>query len=206
MLGVVETDLELLEAWRRGDREAAGRLFDRHFECVYRFYASKVELADVDDLVQQTYVGLMEARDRFRGDASVRTYLLAIARNLLVGHIRTRGRNASFDPSISSLEDLGPSPPTVLAERHAHQLLSAALRAIPLDLQLAVELYYWEELSAPELAVVLEIPEGTVRSRLRRALDLLRSQHATLEPSPDREESQHGIDAWLRSLGADADR
>ncbi len=197
----METDLELLELWRGGDREAAGRLFDRHFDCVYRFFASKVDVAHVDDLVQQTYLGLIESRDRFRGEASVRTFVLAIAKNHLLGHFRANRRAADFDPAISSLQDLGPSPSSLVARRQGDELIAAALRRIPLELQIAVELYYWEQLSAPELAAVLDVPEGTIRSRLRRALELLRAEVTALAGSSgDREASHKSLDAWDRSL------
>ena len=61
----------------------------------------------------------------------------------------------------------------------------AALNGLPLDLQIALELYYWEELSVVEVAAVLEVPEGTVKSRLHRARQLLREQLDRAEPNED---------------------
>ena len=76
-----------------------------------------------------------------------------------------------------------------------------ALRAIPIDLQIALELFYWEKLSAPELAEVLEIPEGTVRSRLRRAREALEQRLRALESSPERLASTlSNLEGWALSL------
>ena len=83
-------------------------------------------------------------------------------------------------------------------------LLARALRSIPLDLQVALELHYWEELSGPELAAVLEIPEGTVRSRLRRGRELLaeRLQAFACDDAALAKSSLDDIDGWASSLKA----
>jgi DNA-directed RNA polymerase specialized sigma24 family protein len=85
------SDQELLRAWRAGDREAGGTLFERHFAAIRRFFRNKVD-HQVEDLVQRTFTACVEARDRFRGDSSFRTYLFAIAHNVLRDHIRRRRR------------------------------------------------------------------------------------------------------------------
>lgn len=173
-------DRALLEAWRNGDRDAGNRLFERHFDALYRFFDGKVG-GEVADLVQRCFLGLVEGRDRFRGDASVRTYLFAIARHELHGHWRARRRDQGLDFGVSSLADLNPSPSSHVRRAQAHARLLQALQSIPLDLQIAIELHYWEEQSGPELAEILQIPEGTVRSRLRRGLEALRAQLASTD-------------------------
>lgn len=170
-------DATLLAAWRVGDRRAGELLFERHFDSIYDFFARKIQ-GDVGDLVQRTFLGCVEAKDRFRGDASFRTFLFAIARNELYGHFRARRRNAQLDFSVSSLEDLAPGPSTLARARTQREAILGALREMPLDQQLVLELRFWEGLSGPELAVVLELPEGTVRSRIRRALEELRERLA----------------------------
>jgi hypothetical protein len=65
-----KADAELLEAWGAGDKAAGEALFDRHFEAIYRFFQNKVGPGVIDDLVQQTFLGCVEAPDRFRGDSS----------------------------------------------------------------------------------------------------------------------------------------
>jgi RNA polymerase sigma-70 factor (ECF subfamily) len=185
----------LLERWRAGEREAGELLFERYFEELYRFFERKTG-GDVADLVQRTFVGLVEGRERFRGESSVRTFLYAIARHELFGHFRKRRRDEALDCAVSSLHDLGPTPSAAAVARQENRLLLLALRRIPLDLQIAVELHYWEGLAGPELARILEIPEGTVRSRLRRALEMLREQLIEVA----------GGDAALQATLTDLDR
>ena len=172
-------DFELLDRWRAGDAAAGNQLFERHFDSLYRFLSRKID-GDAADLVQRTLLGCVEARDRFRGEASFRTFLFAIARNELYGFWRQRKKRGDLDFSVSSLEDLGPTPSRMVAKRREHVLLLEAIKTIPLDLQIAIELHYWEGLRGPELARVLEIPEGTVRSRVRRAKEALREKMVEL--------------------------
>jgi RNA polymerase sigma factor (sigma-70 family) len=73
----------------------------------------------------------------------------------------------------------------VLAQREDERLLSLALQHVPVDQQIALELTYWEGLSAPEIARVLRIPENTVYSRLRRAKDHLRRALEVLSDQPN---------------------
>lgn len=195
------TDVELLEAWRGGDRSAGEQLFERHFEAVRRFFRNKLEFG-VDDLIQQTFLACVESRERIRGDASFRTYLLAVANNLLHKHLRGLYRHgARLDFGVTSIHDLGPSPSVVVAGRQEQQQLLLALRRIPLEHQIILELYYWERLTSAEIAKVLDVPDGTARTRIRRAKQLLQEQLAALPG--DRavvEATLADLDAWAASL------
>lgn len=165
----------LLEAWRAGDAAAGEVLFERHFDAIYSFFAGKLTI-DVSDLVQRTFLGCLEARDRFRGDCSFRTFLYAIARHELYGYFRSRHRGQALDFAISSLEDLSPGPSSLLHAGTDKARLAEALRGLPLELQVILELRFWQDLSGPDLALVLDLPEGTVRSRLRRGIEALRER------------------------------
>lgn len=197
------SDLELLDAWRGGDDDSGNALFDRHFEALYRFFRNKVG-DGIDDLVQQTMLGCVAGRERFREDASFRTYVFAIARNVLFKHFEHRTRDADrFDPQSTSVVDLGESPSHVVAARAEQRVLAAALRRLPLDDQVVLELYYWEDMEASELAEVLELPEGTVRSRIRRAKQLLEEQLRVVADSDALLKStMSDLDGWARSLRA----
>lgn len=199
------TDFELLDAWRAGDREAGNQLFERYFDAVCRFFANKVH-HQIDDLIQKTFLGCVEGRDRFQKQASFRTYLFAVANNVLRAHFRERRPGSEFDPSESSVDDFTPSASTIFALQQEQRLLLEALRRIPLDHQLVLELYYWEELAAPELAQVLGIPEGTVRSRLRRAKEALADKMASLSKSPELlRTTLSNLEKWVRSLRVQID-
>ena len=168
MSGTAATDGEVLAQWSAGSRVAGNELIERHFDTVHRFFRNKVG-SDIEDLMQQTFLACVEARTRYQGQASFKTFLLAIARNQLFTHYSKRRRE---------VHDLGTSPTGVLAKREDEHLLSEALRRVPLDAQVVLELAYWEGMDGAEIAQVLEVPLNTAYSRLRRAkltlLDRLR--------------------------------
>jgi len=197
----VLTDSELLDRWAAGDTAAAEELLDRYFEGICRFFRNKVG-GDVDDLIQQTFSICVQTRDRLRNKSSFRAYLYTVARNEVYAHYRRlRRTRQGFDPSVSSVQDLDPSPSQVLAKDQQQRLLLTALRRIPLELQIALELRYWEQLSGPELAEVLEIPEGTVRSRLRRGTQMLREQLGVItSQEEDLLESVTNFDQWASRI------
>jgi RNA polymerase sigma factor (sigma-70 family) len=207
--GDADSDRALLLAWRSGDEEAGNALVQRHFPVVFRFFRSKLE-EGVEDLAQRTFLGCVESADAYRGEAPFRAYVLGIARRQLLVHLRAKYRNeALFDPATQSVQDFaspsGRSPSAVIAARDEERLLVAALRRLPVDFQIAVELFYWEELPLDEIAQVLEVALGTVKSRLGRARDMLRRHVAELaaQESPD---SPDDLDRWARSLRRKLDR
>ena len=195
------TDLELLHGWRAGDESAGQQLFERHFESVYRFFCNKVA-RDVDDLVQETFLGCVGAKDRFREDASFRTFLFAIARKVLLKYReRWAPKDAGEEFHASRVADLEVSPTQIVVESEEQALLLRALRRLPLELQIALELYYWEGMRSKDVADVLELPHGTVRSRLRRGREQVKETVEQLAQRPDLRASTLGnFDAWLASI------
>jgi RNA polymerase sigma factor (sigma-70 family) len=201
----VHSDFELLEAWRGGDKAAGNELFDRYFDAVYRFFRNKV-CEGAEDLVQQTFLALVQSRDHFRGDSSFRTYLFTAARSKLYTHLERRHREGNrIDYGVSSCEDLGISPSEVIAQDENERLLLHALRRLPIDLQIALELFYFEHMRGPQLAEVLDLPEGTVRSRIRRGRALLREQLELLMQSSARvETTMTSLESWAEAVRARA--
>ncbi|MBZ5710770.1 MULTISPECIES: sigma-70 family RNA polymerase sigma factor [Nannocystis] len=197
------SDQELLAAWRAGDRQAGSTLFERHFDAVRRFFRNKVD-HQVEDLVQRTFFACVEGRDRFRGESSFRTYLFAIAHNVLRDHLRRHRRTPDeLDLECMSIVDLGASPTSLLAARSEERLLLHGLRKIPVASQVILELYYWEHMTGPELGVFLAVPEDTARSRLRRAKQQLEAEIRKLEASAsDLQSTISGLDQWAAGLRA----
>ncbi len=194
------TDFDLLQAWRDGDAGAGRELFARHFDAVYRFFRNKVD--DVaEDLTQQTFEAIVAGRDRFRGDSSFRTYLFTVARKKLYSHLRTLHRRGPALGDVSVADAAGPSPSHVAAGRQEQRLLLQALRRLPVQMQIALELFYWEGLSVSEIAVVIEVPVGTVKSRLQRArarLDAIITELAASDTL--RQSTLGGFERWAREL------
>lgn len=196
------TDAALLDAWRDGDAEAGETLFARHFEAVHRFFCNKIWGEDVDDLIQETFLGCVRGRERF--SVSFRTYLFGVARKQLLKHCdRWRRRHRDEDYQTSRMAALDASPSQLAVDRQEQTLLLRALRRLPLDLQIALELFYWEDMKSIDIASVLDIPHGTARSRLRRGRDMLRETVETLATSPELLQSTVGdFEGWLRSIQA----
>lgn len=177
------TDAELLDRWAEGSLIAANELIERHFAAVHRFFCHKV-VSESEDLIQQTFLACIEARERYQGRSSFKTFLLAIARNQLFNHYARTQRHV-LDVSLQSVRDLGTSPSGAMARSEDERLLIEALQHIPLDAQIVLELVYWEGLDVVEVAAVLEVPVNTVYSRLRRAKLALRDKLSELSPGRD---------------------
>lgn len=200
-----EPDDVLLRRWQAGDANAAERLVKRYFAVVFRFFRSKLP-AEAEDMTQKTFAACLESASRWRGEGSFRPYLLGIARKQLFASLRRRGRTEKvFDPLAASVHgaiDPGVMSPSVgVAAREHDRLLLEALRRIPIDFQITVELFYWEELPIADIAVVLEIAEGTVKSRLGRARAMLKLQIEALAASPGvAQTTMRGFEDWARRL------
>ncbi|MCB9608303.1 MAG: RNA polymerase sigma factor [Polyangiaceae bacterium] len=188
-------DAALLEAWRAGDEKAGNQLFQRHFSAIYRFFRSKLD-DDVEDMVQQTFLTCARNRDAFRGDSSFRTYLFQVAKSRLYDALRKRTRSGT-PVALSTMADLRSSPSTWVARGQDLRLLQGGLERLPLELQLAVELFYFEDQSASQVAQILDIPEGTVRSRVRRAVEQLRAFLEEASAAPSVRRTLEGLDELL---------
>jgi RNA polymerase sigma factor (sigma-70 family) len=203
-------DLELLEAWRQGDPDAGQALFKRHYDAIYRFFESKAPVEAVQELVQETFATLVRKRDTFAGSSLFRAYLFGIARNHLYEHFREHRRalrHEDIDFGKLTAEALGGSPTSVLGHAQEHRLLRLALTRIPLEHQILLELYLWEELTGPQLAQIMGVPENTMRSRLRRAKDLLEQEFQSLVDDPAQARSAlETLSGWVDEVQHEARR
>lgn len=191
-------DTTLVEAWRRGDREAGAQLFDAYYPSVARFFRNKVG-PESSDLIQATFLACFEGLERMRS-SNFRSYLFAIACNLLRKHYRAKGR-VRIDFGSVSVFDLDPSPSSMMAADQQQRQLLEALRRIPIDMQILLELFYWESMTAAEIAEVLEIPVGTAKTRVRRARQLLLEQMQVLDEQGLASSCTiESLDAWARGL------
>jgi RNA polymerase sigma factor (sigma-70 family) len=196
-------EFALLDAWRAGDEAAAQQLFGRHYHSVHGFFARRIPDA-AEDLTQRTFLACIEAAQSFRGDASFRGFLFGIARNVLLKHLRSRARfDAMLERNVD--DDLTRTSPSALVGRRQEQhLLLLAFARLPGDLQLTVELFYWQGLRTGDIATALAVPVSTVTTRLARARELLKQYVGELGgPLPPRDALLADLDGWTRSL-ADA--
>ena len=175
---------QLFLAWSNGDTDAGDQLLRLHFNSVYRFFVTKAPDA-VDDLIQATFLETLSNKDKFRGDSTFRAFLLGIARHQLLRLYRRRSRDRLvFSPNEHCVLDTGTTPSAALGRKREEKLLLQAMQRIPVDLQIVLELHYWDGMSTRELAAVLEVPQGTIKSRLRRAREAVEGEIDALTEDP----------------------
>jgi RNA polymerase sigma-70 factor (ECF subfamily) len=160
----------------------------RHYSgMVFSLAARLVGPMDAEDIVQETFLRAWHGLERFRGESSLKTWLYAIALNRArarhgrLARLRavfTQGRTKEDDPfaSLDNAADpaLSPEENTLITERRRR--LREALRTLPDEFRTAVVLRDLEGLSYEEVAGVLGVPIGTVRSRLARGRALLKEK------------------------------
>ena len=196
-----QSDVELLQAWRSGDAKSGERLFDRHFSALNGFFRAKLAHG-VEDCVQQTLLACLEGRDRIRDDGHFRAYMFGAARRVLYGVYEKRRKDETEpDFSVASLVEREPGLQTKHIAREDERLLLEGLRRLPLDYQITLELRFWQGLTGPQLAEALGVPEGTVRTRIRRGLARLKDIMATLEAGEEALESTSTrLSEWARAI------
>lgn len=175
-----EPEAELRERLARGDMSAVADTYDRYHRTV-RAFARRLMGDDeaAEDLVQEVFVTLPSAIARFRGDASLKTFILSIAVNHSRHHVRSAARRRRVLQNIAddSLFELTPAedPETLSRRKQLAEVLHQALDKLPLDQRVAFVLCEIEERAAPEVARIVGAPEPTVRTRLFHARKKLRS-------------------------------
>lgn len=194
-------DSELLDRWANGDEAAGNALVERHFDVVYRFFRHRVA-ASAGDLVQRTFLACVESRDSLHNVISFRAFLLGIARNHLLRHLRKEGvRRRAAQAQTNQPESEFESMSGMVAMRQEQKLLVHAMRHLSLDLQLCLELHYWEDMTTAEIAAVLGIPRGTVLNRLFRARNMLRAKIVDIADDVDlAAQTARNLEDWARSL------
>jgi RNA polymerase sigma-70 factor (ECF subfamily) len=166
----------LVARLRRGEAEALGLAYDTHHEHVRRF--ARQLLADDDaaeDVVHDVFVTLPSASKRFEGRSSLRTFLFSIAANVVRHTKRATARRLGAYERLHE-EPRGTSEDVEEArERRAlAELMDRLLQRLPMDQRLVVVLCVIEDRTSTEVAEILRVPEGTVRTRLFHARKKLR--------------------------------
>lgn len=147
-------------------------IFDRHFDTVHRYVARRAGRQRADDLASQTFVVAFARRASFRPDATdARPWLLGIATKLLANDRRAEQRLLETYGRLS-----GDARGAVLPAPESDRDVADALAKLDPAQRDVLLLHAWGELSYEEIADALEIPLGTVRSRLSRARASLRTE------------------------------
>ena len=177
-----DDDRALVAAVAAGDEQALERLYQRHGSACFGYLLRRLDgdRPAAEDLLQDLLLAVWRGAAGYRGESDVRPWLLGIAHHLWLQELRRRSRRPrlSDDPEarLGGLPQDDPQP-----EELSSAGLREALDALPQELRSAVDLTFGQGLRLQDAARILDLPLGTVKSRLFRARQQLR-QH--LEASP----------------------
>jgi len=187
-----DTDVARL---KRGDLDALSELITRYQNRVYRFLLRIVrEPAEAEDLFQQTWLRLAEKIRYFDESRNFEAWLFTLARNLAIDHLR-RIRPESLDEPVpgdlseaTAADHLASHERPVIEgilERERATRLGEALETLPLSYREVVTLRFEEEMKLEEIAQVIGAPLSTVKTRLRRSLEQIRTRLERKYPEMD---------------------
>ena len=175
-----------------GDMSAFEDLVDRHRMAVYRLARSITgNHHDADDAAQETFLTLYRKADRFHRKSAFSTWLYRVTINTCYDQLRKQKRRQA-DPLPETNDPVDPHSADEVAAAELRPDLAAALATLPEDFRIAVVLSDFEGNSLEMVAEILEVPVGTVKSRLFRGRRLLAQKLGNLSPTPDPQRDEHG--------------
>ena len=191
--GSADPDRELIDRWRRGELEAFATLVRRHqrrvFGLLFRMLGNREE---AEDAAQDTFLNLHRHGHRFRFESRFSTFVYRVAVNAALNRRRSLGRRRSQAEAFTEAQAVGQlgssessDPETSLAGDRLRERLTRELLALPEALRAPVILFDVEGLSYAEISEVLEVAEGTVKSRIHRARQALRARLRDLVAAPE---------------------
>jgi RNA polymerase sigma-70 factor, ECF subfamily len=182
VLPAADPDAELVASWQSGDLGAFERLVRRHeqrvFRLLYRMLGTREE---AEDATQEVFLSLHRHGKRFRREARFSTFLYRVAANAALNRRRSLGRARARVEELGRRQltgdegpTPGPDPSDALHGARVQEAVQSALQELPKDLRVAVVLFDLEGRPYKEIADVLGVPEGTVKSRIHRGRSALR--------------------------------
>jgi len=173
-------DEELMIAYGTGDASAFELLYARHRGPLFRFMLRQLrEHGTAEELYQDVWQKVIQARERYRPEAKFTTWLYQIAHNRLTDHWRAQSHRPSAGEDAMERAEQVPDPQTPerqLSSFEERRRLQLALEELPQDQREAVMLRLEQELSLEEIAEITGVGRETVKSRLRYAMDKLREK------------------------------
>ncbi len=183
-MGDRELDRQLVERAQRGDKHAFELLVSKYQRKLSRLLSRFIkDAAEVEDVTQEAFIKAYRALPSFRGDSAFYTWLYRIGINTAKNYLVAMGRRAptvtTFDSDEAEgledgdqLRDIN-TPESMLMSKQIADTVNDAMTQLPEELRTAIQLREIEGLSYEEIAVVMECPIGTVRSRIFRAREAI---------------------------------
>ncbi|MEE9331156.1 MAG: RNA polymerase sigma factor RpoE [Methylophilaceae bacterium] len=191
-----ELDQALVERAQAGDKKAFGLLVEKYHRKLGRLLSRMVrDQTEVEDIVQESFIKAYRALHNFRGDSAFYTWLYRIGINTAKNYLVSLGRKPQVlqDVEIEDVENFEgghemrsmETPETAMATKQIAETVNDAVDNLPEDLRTAITLRELEGLSYEEIAVVMQCPIGTVRSRIFRARETIAGKLRPLLDTPE---------------------
>lgn len=182
-----DVDQLLVERVQRGDKKAFELLFAKYQRKIGRLVSRLVrDQAEIEDVTQEAFIKAYRALPQFRGDSAFYTWLYRIAINTAKNYLVSQGRRAptstendadeaeTFEDA-DQLRDIN-TPESLFMSRQVGDTVNRAMEALPEELRTAIQLREIEGMSYEDIAVAMQCPIGTVRSRIFRARDAIAAE------------------------------
>jgi RNA polymerase sigma-70 factor (ECF subfamily) len=201
-LVIEDPDRDLVVRWQAGDQGAFEELVRRHEKKVFRLLLRMMgSREEAEDVAQETFLSLHRHGHRFRGDARFSTFIYRVASNAALNRRRTLGRNRARIQKLAVRQAAGDDLPVAPRNpedsaigRDLSGQVRKALDNLKPSLRLPVVLYDLEGLAYGEIAEVMGVAEGTVKSRIHRARQALRIElKALLKDASGAREPAEGV-------------
>ena len=195
MAGDREIDQKLVERAQRGDTQAFGMLVEKYQRKLGRLLSRLIrDPAEVEDVVQESFIKAYRALPNFRGDSAFYTWLYRIGINTAKNYLVAMGRRpqVAADIEIEDAENFEDgnelrtmdTPETELMSKEIAQTVNETVASLPEELRTAITLREIEGLSYEEIATLMNCPIGTVRSRIFRARETIAEKLRPLLDTP----------------------
>jgi RNA polymerase sigma-70 factor (ECF subfamily) len=167
---MAESDGDLLRRIRAGDQGALQGLYGRHHVKIFRFALRLVRSeASAEDIVSEVFIDVWRTATTFEGRSEASTWLLAITRNKAYSLLRRKKEDGLDDEKAAAIEDEADNPEVVLQKKSKGELLRACLSGLSREHREVIDLVYYHDKSVEEVALIVGVPEGTVKTRMFHA-------------------------------------
>lgn len=195
-VGNRELDQVLVERAQAGDKKAFGLLVEKYHRKLGRLLGRMIrDQAEVEDVVQESFIKAYRALHNFRGDSAFYTWLYRIGINTAKNYLVSQGRRPQVlqEVEIDDVENFEDgsemrtmeTPETAMMTKEIAQTVNDTVASLPEELRTAITLREMEGLSYEEIAEVMQCPIGTVRSRIFRARETIAAKLKPLLDTPD---------------------
>jgi RNA polymerase sigma-70 factor, ECF subfamily len=191
-----ELDQVLVARAQQGDKKAFGLLVEKYNRKLGRLLSRMIrDQAEVEDVVQESFIKAYRALHNFRGDSAFYTWLYRIGINTAKNYLVSMGRKPQVmqDVEIDDVENFDEgiemrtmdTPETALMTKEIAQTVNDTIASLPEELRTAISLRELEGLSYEDIALIMQCPIGTVRSRIFRARETIALKLRPLLDTPD---------------------